>query len=185
LTVKTGCRLLVETGLPVVYLDFIHLIRFDCMAIGGLGSVLIIREHKFRQIVFNPLIQLTAWAIVLAVLFERFHLIYLYDHEIYAVFIVVLICNLAFNPRSLIRFNNSFFDFLGRISFGIYVYHILIIDLITRIASYINLPLLIKAPLLYLLIILSTIAVSWLSYRYFEKRFIDKKSSYSPIRSSM
>jgi peptidoglycan/LPS O-acetylase OafA/YrhL len=92
----------------------------------------------------------------------------------------------AMNPKKIIGLENGLFDFLGRISFGIYVYHPLLIVIIGKMAgSYFgSLDISLRYIVVFAAVILSTILVAWLSYEYFEKKILRLKVKYSPVPSS-
>ncbi len=68
--------------------------------------------------------------------------------------------------------------YLGKISYGLYVWHILSIELINITFRNLNYPI-IKIPLAFLL----TIIISSISYRYFEQFFLKFKSNFTRISS--
>jgi len=95
--------------------------------------------------------------------------------------------NVGCNPRSILKLRGKVFDFLGRISFGIYMYHLICIAFVfhaldyffqfqDRLSGW-------QSALLYLCSIPLTILVSWLSHEYIEKLFIRKKRQYTTVIS--
>ena len=91
-------------------------------------------------------------------------------------------------PEIKIRYNRSSRkNFLGKISYGLYMYHFMIIPIILYILNkykfttnefYLNF-------IIYFTTILITILVSAFSYYFFENKFIKLKSKFSPIKSSI
>ena len=70
---------------------------------------------------------------------------------------------------------HSFFQFLGRLSYGIYLWHVLIISF---------LPFLFKSTdgpyvmiIVFLLVSLCSVGLSWLTYEIIEKRYFTSKLS--------
>jgi peptidoglycan/LPS O-acetylase OafA/YrhL len=95
----------------------------------------------------------------------------------------VIILNVASNQKSLLRFENPILQYLGRISYGFYMFHVMcIVFTIHFLDRYIGLDNDINTPqhlLLYGMSFLLTVAVSSLSYHVFEKAFIRLKDKYA------
>lgn len=89
----------------------------------------------------------------------------------------LLITLISDYPLFVIR--SKFLDYLGKISYGIYMYHMIVITGLLFLVSkfelhhYINTPLFLV--LLNLLTIICSIIVAHLSFRYFESRFYTSK----------
>jgi peptidoglycan/LPS O-acetylase OafA/YrhL len=100
---------------------------------------------------------------------------------------LIIILNVATNERSIFKLRSKVFDFLGRISFGIYMYHLICIAFAFHVLDYIiEFPALLEGwhtLLLYLVSIPLTIGVSSVSYFYFEKKFIQRKRKYTTVVS--
>ncbi len=90
----------------------------------------------------------------------------------------VIILNAATNPKNILKLENPLLNFLGRISYGLYMYHSVIIVLVL---------ILIKDsfsdPLIHIISIALTIIIAALSYKYFEYPFIKMKRPFSKIMS--
>lgn len=94
------------------------------------------------------------------------------DDQIYALLFGILILNLGINNQSIFNLENKILNYLGKISFGIYMYHLLLIDFSFIIASKIT----INTHVLFILTMALTISVSSLSYHFFEKPFLNFKN---------
>ena len=82
-------------------------------------------------------------------------------------------------------------NLLGKISYGIYMYHMMIVVFTIYLVAYL-LGLDPKVDrdvglwgnvLIYSISIALTIGISWLSYEFFENRFIKRKARYSKVIS--
>jgi peptidoglycan/LPS O-acetylase OafA/YrhL len=108
-------------------------------------------------------------------------------HLIYAGSFLVIIANVAFGPNSIIRCSGKIWTFLGKISYGIYMYHLMVIVFLLALIRNLGVegremnPLLNVA--LYLGAVLLTIGIAYLSYEYFEKRWIRAKGKYTKVKS--
>ena len=171
-------------GNPYPYL-VIHVTRFDCMAIGGIGAILFYKQNRlFMQIVYLRVAQIVSWLVILLLAFNKFHVASIIDPEIISVITVIIIVNVCSNSGTLIRLDNFLFNFLGKISYGIYVIHPLIIFLYARILNSLNLPITAKYLLVYTGVLTLTVAIAYFSYEFYEKRFITLKDKFSVIKSS-
>ncbi len=105
-----------------------------------------------------------------------------FDHELLSIFIAIAILNLAISETSIINIRNRAMLYLGRISYGVYMYHNIFIVL--SIYLCVNV---IKAPnsniLIYFLTFTLTLIASALSYELFEKYFLSIKKKYMIIKS--
>ena len=165
---------------------FIHVTRFDCMAIGAVGAVLFFQKNVFfLKICYSIIAQLAAWGSLVVLALSKFHIASVIDSDIIAVVTVILIVNVSTNPGSIVKLENLFFDFLGKISYGIYVYHPLVIffaaKLIKEVFSDSNDV--IRLIFVFSFIIGATVLVAYLSYEFLEKRFLSMKPKFSPVKS--
>jgi peptidoglycan/LPS O-acetylase OafA/YrhL len=107
--------------------------------------------------------------------------------ELISLVVCGLIINIATNPRPLISLENRLFAYLGKLSYGLYVYHLFAVVLVLKglaaIVDLQSLPSWLAYPLTLGLILLLTTGISHLSYRYFESYFLKKKVRYSAVLS--
>lgn len=187
----TVCFLIVKLIVRFVAVDsvayqLVYFTRFDCMSIGAMGAILYYNEIKwFKQVMFHPVTQIVSWTVLIASVKLFTLLPDIITHEVIAGITVVIIINAAFNEKCIVNLENRIFDFLGKISFGIYVYHILIIFLLQKtisgFISDISTPM--QFVIIFLSVVLSTIITAYLSYRYFESPFLKLKYKFSKIAS--
>ena len=163
---------------------FVAMSKFECMSIGGLGAYFLFINHKFLEFVYKPTIFILS--ILLSVLLIYFTPEILQDgiHLIYSVLFLQIILFVAKKSNGT-YFDNKVFNYLGKISYGLYMYHFMVIPLcIYMYVTYFRFnSFLMENLILYSTIILVTILISGISYQFFEKRFIKLKSRYSRIES--
>jgi len=160
--------------------------RFDCMAIGGMGAMWFHRHSTiFWRICTSIPAQIIAWGGLVALAFNRFHILPIIDNEIVSVLTVVLIVNVSSNPRTLVNLEWSLPNYLGKISYGIYVIHPLIIFGIQRwCGAWISqLALVLRYGLVYGAVAALTIGLAASSYEFYEKRFLYLKERFSTVKS--
>ena len=80
--------------------------------------------------------------------------------------------------EKLLQLEKRLLSYLGIISYGIYMYHMLIdyqLRYLLPKLAFLHLPKMLIIPLYYIILLLVTIAVAALSYHYFEKFFLRLK----------
>jgi len=165
---------------------FVRLTRIDCMAIGGIGALLLINNNtRIMNIIYNKKTQLIVYAVLAYMLIFNVTVKYI-NHLHYSLIFIIIILNLAANKCSVINLENKYIDYLGKISYGIYMYHLIAIYLsfiiIYKIFNFE--PTLFPTNLcLYLLTSVIVITMSMISYELFEKLFLKKKVKFSAIVS--
>jgi peptidoglycan/LPS O-acetylase OafA/YrhL len=155
------------------------------MAMGGFGACLFFKQNSFfLRLCFSKITQFIAWLIIGLLIINKYHVASLIDHQIISLVTLVLIVNGIANEKRILSIENKLMTFLGKISFGIYVYHPLLILLISLGFHNMESDASIKAALFYTLVLSSTIVVSYLSYNYFEKKFLQLKTKYTSVAPS-
>jgi len=101
-------------------------------------------------------------------------------YEIYGVLFGIIILNLASNKSSLFTLENNVFKYLGKISYGLYMFHPLAIVISLNTLQYFNLN---SFILQYILTIILSILIAGISYRFFESYFIKRKIRFSKVLS--
>lgn len=159
--------------------------RFDCMILGGIAAIFYFKKNSvFMKLVNNKLAQFLA----LFVYFLMFINVFWFLNSIIEIFIVaiatmVIIIGQIEKTNRLINFNFSILDFLGKLSYGIYVIHPIIIFMVLK---FVNLKFFsFLTPFIYDLTIVSiTIIIAYFSYNFYELPFLKLKSKFSIIKSS-
>jgi peptidoglycan/LPS O-acetylase OafA/YrhL len=161
---------------------------FDALGIGGIAAWLVYNNHRFLKIFFHPLVQIGSWCfLVISIFYSPIHIINFTDNPMHALVYAILIINVSANPNTYITLENKIFNFLGKISYGMYVYNMLLIflagyfmkDILTTIDSDLN-----KYLLMYSVVIILTVLISYLSFYFLEARVLRLKSKYSNIHST-
>lgn len=149
-------------------------LKFNCMAVGGIFAVLHHRKSRFPGLLGNrlavsyPLILLpfVLWAC-------GAHTAYFTD-ELYAVLFAVSIFLVSTHP-SVPDIDTGVTAFFGKISYGLYMYHWIILEILfrNRFPATDN-PVIFNLAL-YGIATTATVTVAALSYRYIEKPLLDMK----------
>ncbi len=165
----------------------VNLTRIDCMAIGAIAAdwlyqkkpILMLFYSRFAQVLIYTI---TAIFLITGGIGRTF--LYNFNQEIFAVLSTSIIINIAINKKTIVSINNPAIDYLGKISYGLYMYHTLCIAislyLVKEFSNY-SLNGLTGNAIVYVLTMILTIIFSAISYQYFEKPFIKLKHKYSTI----
>lgn len=167
--------------------NFIEYLSLESMAIGGMGAYAVyFRREKVLKWAFHPVCQILA--IVLTIYFflsyRFFTVAFPVAHTVTAVVFVVLILNVSCNPCSLLKLRNPLLNQLGRVSYGIYMYHPLVVFFVielSRRTGFLGRFPLIAQFLLVALAVLLTFTVSLVSYHFFESPFLRLKKRYTAV----
>lgn len=163
--------------------DFFNYFKINCMALGGLFAWLFFKNKtSFLNILYSRPIQLTALFMGLGGWIIGFHLP-LFTDEVYALFFGIIILNTATNPNKIISFDYRLTNYLGKISYGIYVYHwIIIYFVLDWIVPYRENNIFFNT-IIYISATGLTILIAHLSYFYFELWFLKLKEGFSKIKT--
>jgi peptidoglycan/LPS O-acetylase OafA/YrhL len=157
----------------------------NCMAIGGMFSLICYRKgHLFmsvKRLLFTKSTQILTFLLLIILLAWHIDLPY-FQNEIYSVLFGITIANLALNQKRIINLEFKWLSYLGKISYGLYLYHGIFIVVAIKFLTYWHL---LNNICIYSLSIALTIAVSSISYRFFEKPFIARKVKFSAIISGL
>jgi len=164
---------------------FIAMSKFECMIIGAFGAY-IVKNHSERilDIVYQP--------IIFGISFLSLPLMNYFSPKIfndvihlpYSVVFIIIILNVSTNNKGLKLLENNVFNFLGKISYGLYMYHMMIVVFVIQIVTKNGVEIgKMENILIYICSIGLSILVSWISYRYFETPFLKLKSKFTIVKS--
>ena len=108
-------------------------------------------------------------------------------HLIHSFFFIIIILNVSSNSSSFLKLENTFYNLLGKISYGIYMYHLVVIYFTIKFLDYCNIfyaKNIYSNLLLYIMVISITSLISYISYTLFERKFLKIKSRYTLINST-
>ncbi len=158
---------------------FWSLFNIDCMAIGGLLAILLHTQHKYLKFLRNNIVFYASLILVSYMLHEGIRIEHLYK-ETYAVLFGIIILNFASNPNLHFSLEAGIFRYLGKISYGLYMYHPIGIVLAVNAAMLVGLA---NDFIIYPLSVALAVTLAGLSYRYFESIFLRLKLNFSSVRS--
>jgi peptidoglycan/LPS O-acetylase OafA/YrhL len=158
--------------------------RVSCMAIGGMGAYLYIKDIKrVLRVIYRKDLQWSVYLLTIALLILRVKIPYI-QFEFYSVLFSFIVLNLATNPDSILKLDYKWINYLGKISYGVYLFNPIMRIFCLRVVRHIfggDVVGLWANMALYSLTILSTMLVSIISYEYFEKYFLNMKGRFASI----
>ena len=186
IAILLGTKVCLHFFYPNTVLELaITISRFHCMMIGAIGAILFKKENKlFLKITDNRISQYICWLIILLVAINKFHFASIIDNEIICIVALVLIIGQINIKNRIVNLEINVLDYLGKISYGIYVIHPLLIFLFSQFLNKVNLKAPYKYLFVYTVILATTILISHVSYSYFEKYFLKLKGKFVVVGSA-
>lgn len=171
------------TGNPLWY-AYVQCTPFEAMAIGGLGAWLYKKYPPLAQkIVAIKWIQVLVAVILLLVLADKVRFLNPFSHMVMAMVTVMVIGYAHLLKKPFINLENKNLDALGKMSYGIYVYHPLVMALVALGVKNMDMGVGYKISAFFVVVIGCTIGLAYLSYHYFEKYFLQMKYKYAVVPS--
>jgi len=159
------------------------------MAIGGFFALVLhsnspalkIFLHKY---LFYVVLGFTSWLIYQGIYFPHISVNdlpfpYLYK-EFYSIWFGIIILNFAANKDIFISLEAKPLRYLGKISYGLYMYHSIAIVTALHVIRWLGAE---SNSLLYALSLALTILFAGVSYKYFESYFLNLKTNFTRVSS--
>ena len=155
--------------------SFLSGIYIPCMAFGGIFAVVLNRKMRLLSLLHHPIIFYASLiaSVLLSFVIKNFTI---YHYGLYSVLFGIIILNLASNPKFSNVLENRVTNYLGTISYGMYMYHPIIIFIAIKVALIFS-----SVSIIYLLSFIVTIFISHLSFKYFEGYFLRLKTKFESI----
>ena len=158
----------------------ISLFPFEYMAIGAIGGyALFYNANEINEITKNKILYFLLIILILGFIFLSVFSIYIQSVIISILFLFLILFTI--NKDSKYRMRNKYLSYLGKISYGIYMYHpsimFLVFPFVNKYFPFSDNSILYNF-LTYFFIYAITIFISHFSYEYFESVFVrlkDKK----------
>jgi peptidoglycan/LPS O-acetylase OafA/YrhL len=178
-----------ELGSSALTTIFVQQLALESMAIGAIGAVLVYRRAGILRVLYHPMAQLAAAVGFVAAIVD-FDGLFVDTPALATVLLslvfALVILNVGCNDKTLLRIGNPALDYLGRISYGIYMFHPLVvygIFLTVRALGWNPGRSLFLLAAVYIVAVALTIAVAALSYRFFEVPFLRLKKRFTRVES--
>ena len=159
--------------------NFYSHFKIDVLTIGAFGAVLYHEKSKVCDLVNSRVVFLISICALIMMYFYLPNGVEIF-RILYAVLFLIIILNLILNQKLENLFENKYFNHLGKISYGIYMYHkILIVFVINLFLKHFKSIGVFENVIIYSFSIILTLLVSHLSYSYFETPLLKIKNKFS------
>lgn len=163
---------------------FIMVTRFHCMMIGAIGAIVFFERRLILvNLLSSKFVQLISWVLFVLMGLNIVQIPAVIGQEIIAVASLSMILGQVTINNRLINLETKMFDFVGKISYGIYIFHPIIIILLSYLLKDILFCIELKYVLIYFSVINLTLLCSWVSYKYYEIPFLKMKRKYAIVES--
>jgi peptidoglycan/LPS O-acetylase OafA/YrhL len=146
-------------------LPLLRVMRFECMAVGGLAAWLVVNRSRWLRLVYHRAAEITAIALALVGSVVPFA-VPLAD-LILSVIIAVFLVNLSTHPQPQLRLEWRWSRAAGHLSYGLYLWHVPVFACLWQIMD--GIPLLLATVVVSLL-------VAWISYEIIERPLRERGS---------
>jgi peptidoglycan/LPS O-acetylase OafA/YrhL len=159
------------------------------MAIGGFFALLLHSKSPALKIFLNKylfytVLGFTSWLLYQGIYFPHITVNdlpfpYLYK-EFYSLWFGIIILNFAANKDIFISLEAKPLRYLGKISYGLYIYHPIAIVAALHALRWLGAP---SNASIYSLSLILTVLLAGVSYRYFESYFLNFKAGFTRVAS--
>ena len=162
-----------------LFTSFIHAFQLDSLTIGALGAYLLYCKSTIVQKITSlKVFVLTLILIVVSIVFQiNFSFL---ESTFFALLFIIVILNLVNHPKLVSVLEHKSLLFLGKISYGLYMYHqiviVFVLNCLLKFTIY-------NSLLLYVFSISTSILVAGISYRYLEEPFLIKKEKLATFNN--
>jgi peptidoglycan/LPS O-acetylase OafA/YrhL len=178
--------------------DITASLKFDLMAIGGLGAYAVFKNRPMleKAFFFTPIFQVLLFALltvrfffnnycvdnqgIIGLIYRGFVLTPVVNVFTEGVLFLWLLLNVSINPRAFFKLKNPILNRLGEMSYGIYMYQMLVIFAVVLGFKKMMLKMTpsVSTAFFYVLVTIGVIGISYVSKRYFEDRFLRLKKRF-------
>lgn len=179
---KWGCYLV--WGTTIAY-RFFAVTRFDCMMIGAMGAILYFnRNSAFMKTIGNRWVGLVCLLVLAFSALWANHVPAPMRAQVIALLSLVAIMS-QLTAKPVISLENKLCDTVGKVSYGIYVIHPLMIFVLSSLYLKfgVQMPSVWATIIIYCALTVIVCIVAYLSYHYFESPFLKMKDRFAVVHS--
>lgn len=159
---------------PVI--NYWNAFKIDCLSIGALLAVFLTQKNKILlYLVRKDLFYLVLVGLPILVLcdFE----IPFFNYDFYAILFGIIILNFATQQNLYFSLENKLLNYLGKISYGLYLWHMISITITIKICMALGI---VSNWIIYPVATILSVGLAGLSYQYYESYFLKIKSKFKP-----
>lgn len=192
-----GVKVISILGPRIINLDFWELLRgwsyltrFDSMIMGGITSILYYNHLKgglkfdYYKILISKKVELVNFVLLITYLLGVLIFELPVIHQLFSILVSIFILNLATNPNRIISIEAKILNFVGKISYGVYLIHNVIIFYVYRIIiDYFQVEhlSLFWNIIVYITVLGITFLLSHFVFKFYETPFLKLKSKYASV----
>lgn len=181
--------------------EVLRMLQFEAMALGGLGAYFVFcREQPLeRSWLFSKPVQIALIGLLTMRIFghQWFAVAWpaygkVFNQPVVGPLLAMilfgwLIVNVAVNRGNVLKLESRVFNYLGDISYGVYMYHALVISVVfvPKIKKFRAAPFVTGTLILHAAVLGLTLVLAALSKRYFENRFLRYKSRLQTVENEL
>lgn len=164
----------------IIFKKFIAMSKFESMIIGAFGAIILFeKKEKLLSIFLNKnLFYFSVLSFFPLNYFIFYNVLQNGIHIIISFMFLVIILNLVHKPKYKTLLENKILNYLGSISYGIYMYHLMVIPFVIAVFKPLDENSLLFNLLVYFFSIVITILISGLSFKFYESHFLRIKKKY-------
>jgi peptidoglycan/LPS O-acetylase OafA/YrhL len=178
LAVFIGDQLNVDSKTMDYVSRIFNLSKFNCMAAGAIFALIALRHEQLSSflnkkifVLISVILSFSLW--FGGVSFDPF------NNEVYAILFGLLIFNLSYSKNIPASVDIAPMRFLGKISYGLYMYHWIIISMILHYIPAFHESSNLSNFILYVSVFSATIIISATSYYLIEQRLLNLKDKFN------
>jgi peptidoglycan/LPS O-acetylase OafA/YrhL len=161
---------------------FLYYFRFPTFALGALWAFAYFNGRKWTKIFESKWIQIACYTGIVISIFYDVSIPYYRDEYFAFLTLCILSCAMS-HKKSIINFELKWLKYLGKISYGIYLYHIIAIVLSIKLALLLFPNLSSIRAIVFLLFTVMGISIflGWISYITLESFFLNIKKKIERV----
>lgn len=168
-------------------LNFSTISTLGNFGIGAIAAIISFKKTYLFKLIrsLSKIKILTIYLIMITVFIlmpylNKYEIFIIFQRLLFSIFYAFIILEQSHCESSIIKVSKfKTFNFFGKISYGLYCYHGIIITFIMSLSVYFSISIFNSLILYPFLIFILTILVSYFSFRYYESKFLDLKKKFN------
>lgn len=156
--------------------NYIGMIQLNALSLGSITAFFLFTKNKIATFFIKTKVFIIVFCLLLISVFYNIQFKF-FNSSFYSFLFSVIILNLVSNQNLIKSLENKILIYLGKISYGLYMYHQMMIVLSINILQKLGV---VNNFSIYVLSIITTILISGFSYQFIEKPFLNYKRFFFP-----